>query len=365
MIRYLDEYRDPRLIEAIADRIRAIAPTHPINLMEVCGGHTLTIFKYGLKHFLPSSINLISGPGCPVCVTDNSYIDYAVALSARPELIIASFGDMLRVPGSTGSLQSAKADGADVRICYSPLEALVIAEMHPERQVVFLGIGFETTAPLVASAILRAAERDLTNFSVLSAHKVMPPAMQAIIQAGEIALHGFICPGHVTAITGPEIYEFIARDYHLPCVVTGFEPLDLLEAILRLVEQIRAGIAKVENQYRRAVKPGGNAQAQAIMREVFEPAPATWRGLGTIPQSGLRIRDKYRDFCAETKFPLTLEPAVDQPGCICGDVMRGLKTPPECPLFRTICQPEHPCGACMVSAEGTCATYFKYHQSIP
>jgi len=261
MIKYIDEYRNPELIIRAAERIRAITPSKIINLMEVCGGHTITIFKFGLKKLLPENINLISGPGCPVCVTDSEFIDRAIEIAKLPDVIITTFGDMMRVPGSYGSLQSAKAEGADVRTCYSPLEAVEIAEQNPEREVVFLGIGFETTAPNVASAILNAENRQITNFSVMSGHKTMPKAMQTLLDSGEIKLDGFICPGHVSAITGPEIYQFIANEYRIPCVVAGFEPLDMLEAIFMLVKQIAECRAEVENQYRRTVKPGGNRQA--------------------------------------------------------------------------------------------------------
>ncbi|MFH1214536.1 MAG: hydrogenase formation protein HypD [Candidatus Neomarinimicrobiota bacterium] len=364
MIKFMDEYRDPALIAEAAAEIKAITPDRPINLMEVCGGHTITIFKYGLKKLLPININLISGPGCPVCVTDPEFIDLAIALARRPNVIITTFGDLMRVPGSSSSLQDEKARGADIRTCYSPIESVEIATTNPDKEVVFLGIGFETTAPTVAAAILQAARRSLPNYSVLSTHKTMPSAMKALLDSGEIALHGFICPGHVTAITGPEIYQFIANEYKIPCVVTGFEPLDMLEAIYLLVKQIAENRAVVENQYRRAVKTGGNPQALAIMAEVFEPVDCIWRGLGNIPASGLRIHEKYRKFDASQKYPIYDLPSKISPGCICGDIMRGVKIPTDCRLFRKVCTPENPTGACMVSAEGTCATYFNYGDGI-
>lgn len=364
MIKYIDEYRNPELITKAAKRIRAITPNKIINLMEVCGGHTITIFKFGLKKLLPENIHLISGPGCPVCVTDSEFIDRAIEIAKFSDVIITTFGDMVRVPGSYGSLQSARAGGADVRTCYSPLEAVEIAERNPAKEVVFLGIGFETTAPNIASAILNANSRHISNFSVMSGHKTMPKAMQSLLDSGEIRLDGFICPGHVTAITGPEIYQFIADEYKIPCVVAGFEPLDMLEAIFRLIKQIVERRAEVENQYRRAVKPGGNRKAQRIMAEVFEPCDTIWRGMGNIPRSGLQIRSKYRQSDADYKFQVKLPPTKSVSGCICGDIMRGVKIPPECRLFRKICTPDNPQGACMVSAEGTCATYFVYGDEV-
>jgi len=364
MIKFIDEYRDPELISKAAARIREIMPDRIINLMEVCGGHTITIFKFGLKKLLPDNLNLISGPGCPVCVTDTEFIDRAIALAKMPNVIITTFGDMLRVPGSRGSLQAAKADGADVRTCYSPLEAVEIATQNPGQQIVFLGIGFETTAPLTAVAIQTAKERSITNFSVLANHKTMPMAMKTLLDAGEIALHGFICPGHVTTIAGPEIYQFIADQYKIPCVVAGFEPLDMLEAIYMLIKQIVEKRAEVENQYRRTVKPGGNQRALKIMTEVFEPCNSIWRGLGNIPASGLRIREKYRNWDAGSRFQIEVPPSRDNLACICGAIMRGVKIPPQCRLFGKTCTPENPQGACMVSAEGACATYFAYGEKL-
>jgi len=364
MIKFIDEYRAPELINQVAARIREIAPNRSINLMEVCGGHTITIFKYGLKKLIPDNLNLISGPGCPVCVTDTGFIDRALVLAKLPNIIITTFGDMLRVPGSRTNLLTAKAEGADVRICYSPIEGLEIAKNNPSKEIVFLGIGFETTAPTTAAAILTAARNSIRNFAVLSTHKTMPRAMQTLLDAGEIALHGFICPGHVTTITGPEIYQFIAADYKIPCVVAGFEPLDMLEAIFLLIKQIAEQRAEVENQYRRAVKPGGNRKALETMADVFEPCDSTWRGLGNIPASGLRIRDKFQDWDAGRKFRIEIPSSKPSPGCICGDIMRGVKIPPDCQLFGKICTPDNPQGACMVSAEGTCATYFTYREML-
>ena len=328
--------------------------------MEVCGGHTVTIHKYGIEELLPGNIRLISGPGCPVCVTTNDYIDRAIALARQPEITMASFGDMMRVPGSHSSLLKEKANGADVHIFYSPQEALDYAREHPQRETVFLGVGFETTAPAVAATILAARELSLRNFSVLVSHKTMPRAMKALLDAGELALDGFVCPGHVSSITGLGIYAFLANDYQIPCVVSGFEPLDMLESIYRLIRQVCEGRAVVENQYTRAVKPEGNRRAQELMNSVFEEADERWRGLGLIPGSGLRIRETYAEFDAARRFDIDVPPSREHPGCICGDIMRGVKLPTDCPLFAKICHPGDPQGACMVSQEGSCATFYQY-----
>ena len=360
MVKYIDEYRDPVLAKSIADRIRSTIPEKPLNIMEVCGGHTITIFKFGIKDLLPSHINLISGPGCPVCVTSNDFIDRAIAISHLENVIITSFGDMIRVPGSRSSLMKERASGADIRVTYSPMDAVTIAEENPDKEVVFLGIGFETTAPTVAAAIINAHAKGLKNFSVLSSHKTMPNAMKALMDSGEIALHGFICPGHVSTITGIRMYDFLADDYKIPCVVSGFEPVDMLETIYMIVKQIAEGRSEVENQYKRSVRTEGNTKAVELMNSIFEPADMRWRGIGTIPLSGLRIRNEYGDFDASRKFDIEIPPSKEFPGCICGDIMRGVKVPTDCKLYRRICTPDDPKGSCMVSDEGTCATYFKY-----
>lgn len=360
MIKYIDEFRNPQIAQSISKKIRENAPEFGINFMEVCGGHTITIIKYGIKDLLPTNINLISGPGCPVCVTNNDFIDKAIEISHINNVIIATFGDMIRVPGSRSSLLKEKASGIDVRICYSPMEAVDIAENNPGNEIVFLGIGFETTAPLVAASILAAKAKCLKNFSVLSSHKTMPQAMKALLDSGDIALNGFICPGHVSTITGTGIYEFLARDYKIPCVVSGFEPNDILESIFMLTKQILEKQPEVENQYKRSVRSEGNLKAIKLMEEVFEPVDMPWRGLGVIPQSGLKIREKYKQFDADERFQVKVPPPKEFPGCICGDIMRGVKIPTQCKLFKRVCTPEDPKGACMVSDEGTCATYFKY-----
>lgn len=360
MLKYIDEFRNPQLIRSIIDKIHQECPDRTIKLMEVCGGHTITIFKYGIQKLIPKSIELISGPGCPVCVTDNGFIDKAIKIAHLDNVIMTTFGDMIRLPGSRTSLQKEKGKGIDVRICYSPMDAIKIAKDNSEKEVAFLGIGFETTAPAVAAAIQYASDNRITNFSVLSAHKTMPRAMKALLDSGDIDLNGFICPGHVSAITGIHIYDFIAQDYHIPCVISGFEPLDMLESILMIVRQINAGSGIVENQYTRCVKENGNPNAMQLMMDVFEESDINWRGIGVIPKSGLRIKNKYREFDANFKFDVVVEPSKEYPGCICGDIMRGVKAPSDCKLFAKACIPEDPKGACMVSDEGTCATYFKY-----
>lgn len=328
--------------------------------MEVCGGHTITILKYRINDLLPENFKLISGPGCPVCVTNNDFIDKAIEISHINNIIVATFGDLMRVPGSRSKLLEEKASGSDIRICYSPMEAIQIAEQNPENEIIFLGIGFETTAPLVAAAIVQSQLKGLKNFSVLSSHKTMPMAMKTLLDSGDVALNGFVCPGHVSTIAGTKMYEFIAKDYKIPCVVSGFEPNDILESILMLAKQILERRAEVENQYKRSVRPEGNLKAIKLMEEVFEPVDMPWRGLGVIPQSGLKIRKKYKQFDADEKFQVKVPPPKECPGCICGDIMRGVKIPTQCKLFKRVCTPEDPKGACMVSEEGTCATYFKY-----
>ncbi|MCS7049013.1 MAG: hydrogenase formation protein HypD [Verrucomicrobiae bacterium] len=331
-----------------------------VYLMEVCGTHTMAAFRSGLRQLLPANVHLISGPGCPVCVTDTNYIDAAIELTRRADVTVATFGDLLRVPGSDTSLEQERAVGGDVRIVYSPTDALMLARQHPRRHVVFLGVGFETTAPTVAFNIWTAARDGVSNFHVLCAHKTMPRAMEALLKDQTVRLDGFMCPGHVSVITGLEMYEFIARDYWRPCVVTGFEPADMLEGIAMLLAQIVAGVARVENQYTRSVTREGNRRAQELLAEVFEPCDASWRGLGVIPGSGLAIRPKYAAHDAAVALGVTFRAARVHPGCRCGDVLRGVVQPTQCPLFGKACTPLSPFGPCMVSAEGTCAAHYKY-----
>jgi hydrogenase expression/formation protein HypD len=328
--------------------------------MEFCGGHTVTIFRYGIRQLLPETIEMVSGPGCPICVTANADLDKAIALSQIPGIIIATFGDMLKVPGSYSSLQEAKAGGAEVQTVYSTMDALKIAGDNPDKSVVFLGIGFETTAPTIAASILEAEEKEIKNYYVLSLHKLCPPVIRALLDSGEVKLDGLICPGHVSAIIGSHPWEFIARDYGIPCVVSGFEPLDILQSVDMLVNQVENGEAKVEIAYRRGVRPEGNRQALKLMREVFEPRPALWRGMGGIPASGLKLRNKYQRSDAEFAFDIIPNPPREPVGCICGDILRGVKTPANCSLFGKACTPENPVGPCMVSAEGSCSAYYLY-----
>ena len=334
----------------------------PVKLMEVCGTHTMAAFRSGLRTLLPPSVKLLSGPGCPVCVTPDSFIDRAIAITEQPDTVAATFGDMLRVPGTETSLERARAAGARVQVVYSPLDALQLAADNPDSQVVFLGVGFETTAPGVAWTIKHAAAQELHNYTVLCAHKTMPRAMAGLLAGGEVRIDGFMCPGHVSVIIGAQAYGAICSDYHIPCVVAGFEPADMAAAIEMLLRQRIESRAEVEIQYARSVTDTGNAAALEVIREVFEATDTEWRGLGSIPGSGLSIRPEYAKFDAETRFgPLKLpSPRAASCGCICGDVLRGLRTPFDCPLFRTHCTPAAPVGACMVSSEGTCAAYFRY-----
>ena len=329
--------------------------------MEICGTHTVAIFRSGLRQLLPSSIRLISGPGCPVCVTANEDIDRAIWLSQQPDVILTTFGDLVRVPGSRSSLNHERSRGADVRIVYASIDALQIARETPEKQVVFIGIGFETTAPTIAAAVKQAAVEGLKNFSVLSAHKLLPPAMRALLETEDLRLDGFLCPGHVSTIIGASAYEEVTTRYGIPCVVTGFEPLDVLQGVYILVEQLSAGKAEVINQYRRAVTWEGNAAARRLMDEIFEPVDSTWRGLGLIPLSGLKLREAWKDFDAGLRFSMPEIQVKEHPGCRCGEVLRGVMTPPECGLFRKACNPQTPLGPCMVSGEGTCGAYYRYH----
>jgi hydrogenase expression/formation protein HypD len=358
-MKYVEEYRDPELGKKLLERIRRLSQK-PIKLMEFCGGHTVAIFKHGLRQLLPPTIEMLSGPGCPVCVTASADLDKAIALGKIPNVIITSFGDMVRVPGSFSSLQQAKAEGADVRIVYSTQDALTIARDNPSKVVVFIGIGFETTAPTVAASILQAEQEKLKNYYVLSLHKICPPIMKAILDLGEVKINGIIYPGHVSAIIGSKPYDFIANDYHIAGAVAGFEPVDILLAVDRLVEQIESDQPKVEIAYRRGVKAEGNLPALRLMDSVFEVGEANWRGIGVVPDSGLKIRVSYTKFDAEKNFTIKVGPSREPKGCICGAVLRGVNTPNGCKLFRKTCTPEHPVGPCMVSSEGSCATYYQY-----
>ncbi len=359
-MKYIDEYRDKELVKKLVDQIKKRS-TKQISLMEVCGGHTMAIQKFGIPSLLPENIRLISGPGCPVCVSSNSFIDQAIAYSRLEDVIITTYGDLIRVPGSTSSLDKEKAKGADVKIVYSILDALTIAKKNLRKKVVFLGIGFETTAPSSAAGIIKAQMAGLRNFYLLSSHKIMPPAMEALIDEG-VKIDGYIAPGHVSTITGSGIYKNIPEKFGLGVVISGFEPFDLLKSILMLVNQMENNNPKVEIAYTRAVKPEGNLKARQMMKEVFELADDWWRGLGVLPKSGLRINEKYKMFAAEKMIPVEVEPIREDKGCICGEILKGLKNPKECKLFDKACTPANPVGACMVSHEGACNAYYRYNK---
>jgi hydrogenase expression/formation protein HypD len=362
-MKYLDEYRDADAAKKLADAI-ARAVTRPWVIMEVCGGQTHTIVKYGIDHVIPDLIELVHGPGCPVCVTCLEMIDRAHAIASRPDVIFCSFGDMLRVPGSRGDLLQLKSQGSDVRIVYSPLDAVNLAAANPDKQVVFFAIGFETTAPPNAMAVWLAKKRNLKNFSVLVSHVLVPPSMTAILQSPGNRVQGFLGPGHVCTVMGYEEYEPIARRYHVPIVITGFEPVDMLEGVLRTVRQLEAGEAQVENQYSRCVRRDGNAQSKKLMEEVFEICDRKWRGVGIISKSGYKLRYEYRAHDAERLFEVDDIETLESSVCISGQILRGLKKPCDCPAFGKECTPQNPLGATMVSAEGACAAYHAYGRHL-
>lgn len=363
-MKYIDEFRDPALARRLVEGIRREA-TRPVRLMEFCGGHTHMIFRFGLRQMLAPHVILHSGPGCPVCVTSAGDLDHAIALAGIPNTIMTIFGDMLRVPGSRDSLQEASAHGADVRVVYSLLDALEIARQNPGQQIIFLGVGFETTAPTIAAALVQAEKDRLPNFSVFCMHKLTPPATTAILQAGEVALDGIIGPGHVSTIIGSDAWQFLPDDHGISCAVAGFEPLDILGAVSALVHCSVKGGARVVNTYGRGVRPEGNPVAQALMKQVFQVGDVTWRGFGTIPDSGLLLREEFAHRDASLLFPIEVEPAREPAGCRCGEVLRGIMEPSDCPLFRRACTPRTPIGPCMVSAEGACAAYYQYAGQIP
>jgi len=362
-MRYVDEYRDGEAARQLADAL-ARAVTRPWTIMEVCGGQTHTIVKYGIDHLLPSGVELVHGPGCPVCVTSLEMIDRAHAIASRPGVTFCSFGDMLRVPGSRGDLLQVKSQGGDVRVVYSPLDAVNLAAANPGRQVVFFAIGFETTAPPNAMAVWLARKRRLTNFSVLVSHVLVPPMITAILQAPGNRVQAFLGPGHVCTVMGTTEYEPIARRYRVPVVVTGFEPLDLLEGVLRTVRQLEAGCAEVENQYGRAVRREGNPQSRRLLDEVFEVCDRKWRGVGLIPKSGYKLRYEYREHDAERRFEVDAIETQESALCISGQILKGLKKPHDCPAFGKQCTPQTPLGATMVSSEGACAAYYLYGRHL-
>lgn len=360
-MKYLDEYRDAELAQQLARELHRVT-TKPWTIMEVCGGQTHAIVKFGIDELLPKHITLIHGPGCPVCVTPLELIDKALDIAARPNVIFTSFGDMLRVPGSATDLLSVKARGGDVRMVYSPLDAVTLAEKQPDKEVVFFGVGFETTAPATAMAVFTAAQKGLKNFSLLISHVLVPPAIEALMSSPNCRVQGFLAAGHVCTVMGYEEYLPLAAKYRVPIVVTGFEPLDILQGIVMCVRQLEAGRAEVENQYARAVRKEGNRPAQDLVQRVFQVVNRKWRGVGGIPRSGLGLRGEYAQFDAEKKFKLTEHTVAEPAECVSGLVLQGLKKPHECPAFGTRCTPEHPLGATMVSSEGACAAYYRYRR---
>lgn len=359
-MRYLDAFRDPGPAPALVGRILSCGDGPPARLMEVCGTHTMAIARHGIRPLIAPRVTLISGPGCPVCVTPDGYIDAAIALGRENGTIIATFGDMLKVPGSASSLEKERGTGADVRVVYSPLDAVEIAAGNPGREVVFLGVGFETTAPAIGGAIRSAALRGVRNFSVLSSVRTIPGAMDALASDPGVRIQGFLCPAHVSTIIGASAYRPLVETRRIPCVVAGFEPLDILYGIRLLLAQLAEGRAEVENEYARVATEGGNRKAQELIGEVFTPCDIGWRGIGVIPGTGLRIADRYADHDAQRKFGLTVPESGKPTPCRCGDVLKGMIAPTDCPLFGTACTPDDPVGPCMVSSEGTCAAYFKY-----
>ncbi|MFH0803266.1 MAG: hydrogenase formation protein HypD [bacterium] len=359
-MKYRDEFHDGALCKELSGRIIKLAGNRPLTFMEVCGTHTVSIHRFGIRSLLPGTVRLLSGPGCPVCVTSASDIDRAIALVTLPDVIVATFGDLFRVPGTFSSLAAERASGRDVRLLYSPLEALQTARENPGKTVVLIGVGFETTTPILAATVLEARKLKLENFTLMCAMKTIPEALETIIRTPELKVDGFLLPGHLSAVTGTAIYDFIPERYRLACAVTGFEPLDILMGVHSLVSQVVEGKCLIENAYGRAVPAEGNPKAVKVMQEVFEPCDAAWRGIGLIPRSGLRLRPEFADMDALRRFPLELPPAKEHPACLCGQILRGLKSPEDCPLFGRECLPENPVGACMVSSEGTCAAHFRY-----
>lgn len=361
-MKFISEFRDPELARKLVSRLEK-SSTRQTRVMEFCGTHTMAISRFGIRQLLPPTIRLSSGPGCPVCVTSVRDIDKAIALAHIPGNIIASFGDMIRVPGTHSSLAKARAEGCDVRTVYSVRDCLDIALDNPDKRVIFIAIGFETTAPTIAASILEAEERGIRNFFILPLNKLCPPIMHRLLALGEIGINGILAPGHVSVIIGSAPYGFIPDEFGVGCVIAGFEPLDILGAIGRLVQQVEREEYKVEIAYPRSVRPEGNPEALRLMQKVFEAGPAEWRGIGVVEDSGLHLREGYSRYDIETIFELEVKDSHENEACICGDVLRGVKTPQDCPLFAGVCTPEHPIGPCMVSAEGTCAAYYHYREA--
>ncbi|MFC1850571.1 hydrogenase formation protein HypD [candidate division CSSED10-310 bacterium] len=359
-MRFIDEFRTPDVVRSLTRQLHSFPrPAETYSFMEVCGTHTMAIFRFGIRQILPTWVRLISGPGCPVCVTADDYIARACAIALQHQAIIATFGDLMPVPGAGFSLEQARAEGADVRVVYTPHDCIDICRRNPDREVVYLAVGFETTAPISAALVLEAQQKKIANFSLLVAHKLIPPAMNALLSDPDLKLDGFICPPHVSAIIGAQAFEFIPQTWAKPCVIAGFESTDIMRGLNNLVEQILNKQNHVANVYRRVVKYSGNTHARKMLYSVFESATATWRGIGQIPDSGLVLKSEYSSFDAARRFEVKLPP-LKPSKCRCGDVLRGIITPKECSLFATACHPENPIGPCMVSSEGTCSAYYKY-----
>ncbi len=358
-VTYLEKFRDPSLAKNLVAAIHKESRS-PIRLMEVCGTHTMAIFRHGIRNLLPETITLLSGPGCPVCVTAQKDIDAFVAISRQPDVIVTTFGDLMRVPGSGTTLAGQKGAGADVRMVYSVFDAVTIARQNPDKQVVFCAVGFETTIPTIAAAVLMAADQGVTNFSIYAANKLTPPALTALMTTQGVSIDGFILPGHVSVITGVDGYRSVFDAHKVPSVITGFEPIDILHAVLMLVRQNESGVPALENAYARAVKPSGNPKARAVMHQVFTAGDAVWRGIGLIKNSGMKLKPEFRVFDAGTRFDLNLMDVPEPKGCACGEILMGLKTPVACALYKKACTPMTPVGPCMVSSEGACAAYYNY-----
>ncbi len=362
-MKHLDEFRDAELARPLVEKLNE-SVTRPFRVMEICGSHTMAIFRNGIRSILPEGVELISGPGCPVCVTSAPHMDAFISMADMEDVRVAIFGDLFRVPGNNGSLSEASSRGAKIDVVYSPMDALDIAKQNPDDQVVFLGVGFETTTPAIAATIMAAKHQNIPNFSVFSTQKTMGPPMEALLGDPELKIDALLCPGHVSSIVGVKEWEYLARDYNLACVVAGFETADLLQALIMLANQIGNDDIKVENSYSRVVSYEGNPRAQQMVYQIFEPADTLWRGLGMIPASGLKIKKEYEEFDAEVRFNITLPESGEAKGCKCGEILKGLNIPTECPLFAKRCTPQKPIGPCMVSSEGTCAAYHKYGLAV-
>lgn len=360
-MKFVDEFRNNEYSKKLVDKLNNIS-SEKINIMEVCGTHTMAIFRYGIRDVLPPNVNLISGPGCPVCVTPQSYIDTALALSSEKDVIIATFGDMMKVPGKKGSLSVKNAEGADVRIVYSPMDCLDMASRNPSKKIVFLAVGFETTAPMTAVTAMEAKKSNISNLFFLTAHKIVPPVMEALVQDSDLNIDGLLLPGHISAIIGTKPYEFLSEKYNIPGVVTGFEPLDILQGLNTLVSLIGKKDYRIVNEYKRVVKSEGNSIAVKYLNSAFNIVDSSWRGIGRIPRSGLEFNREYEEFDAIVHFKINYEEYDGNPYCKCGEILKGLIKPPDCPLFKKLCTPENPVGSCMVSSEGTCAAYYRYHR---